>query len=47
MRTHHRDQNDDITGKSDTHVLSTEIEISNLEECINEEYIDYEYIHSD
>lgn len=43
MRTHHRD----ITAKSGSHVISTAIEISKLDECINEEYIDYEYIHSD
>lgn len=44
MRTHHRNQNDDMTDGSGTHVLSTAIEISKLDECITEEYIDYEYI---
>lgn len=41
MAAHHRDQNVGIAEKSTT------VEISKEDESLNEEYIDYEYIHSD
>lgn len=49
MTTHHRVQNDGVARnpKSRKNIISTAIEVSKLEECLNVEYIDYEYIHSD
>lgn len=49
LKTNHRDQSQDAATKptARNNVISTAMEISNLDECLSEEYIDYEYVHSD
>lgn len=46
MTAQHRDENNGVE-RITKNVVSTAIEIIKTDECSNEEYIDYEYIHSD